>query len=142
MSSGLKALSTELGANAIETCRRATGGHGYLLMSGLPRLYASNSRRLYLRRREHGFVSANCKILAEDPDKHQAKHLSTTSNQMSRSKDSQETVLEGTDNQSKASSEEESVSMSGTKYLCQRDTDLTHDFKELHELLHLSHMKP
>lgn len=41
MSSGLKALSSELGSGAIETCRKATGGHGYLLMSGLPRLYAT-----------------------------------------------------------------------------------------------------
>ena len=41
MSSGLKALCSELGSSTIETCRRATGGHGYLLMSGLPRLYAA-----------------------------------------------------------------------------------------------------
>lgn len=41
MSSGLKALCSELGSSVIETCRRATGGHGYLLMSGLPRLYAA-----------------------------------------------------------------------------------------------------
>ena len=41
MSSGLKALCSEMAASAIETCRRAAGGHGYLLMSGLPRLYAT-----------------------------------------------------------------------------------------------------
>ena len=142
MSSGLKALSTELGANAIETCRRATGGHGYLLMSGLPRLYAATVAACTYEGENTVLYLQTARYLLKILDKHQAKHLSTTSNQMSRSKDSQETVLEGTDNQSKASSEEESVSMSGTKYLCQRDTDLTHDFKELHELLHLSHMKP
>lgn len=41
MSSGLKALCSEMAASSIETCRRAAGGHGYLLMSGLPRLYAT-----------------------------------------------------------------------------------------------------
>ncbi|XP_013778473.1 peroxisomal acyl-coenzyme A oxidase 1-like [Limulus polyphemus] len=41
LTSGLKALSTEIGSQAIESCRLACGGHGYLLISGLPRLYAS-----------------------------------------------------------------------------------------------------
>lgn len=41
MASGLKALSTEMGSLAIERCRQACGGHGFLLISGLPRLYAT-----------------------------------------------------------------------------------------------------
>ncbi|KAI1305184.1 Peroxisomal acyl-coenzyme A oxidase 1 [Halotydeus destructor] len=41
VSSGLKALCSELGSAAIERCRLACGGHGYLLISGLPRLYAT-----------------------------------------------------------------------------------------------------
>lgn len=41
MSSGLKALCSDLGSAAIERCRLACGGHGYLLISGLPRLYAT-----------------------------------------------------------------------------------------------------
>lgn len=38
LSSGLKALCTGAAADGIETCRRACGGHGYLLSSGLPSL--------------------------------------------------------------------------------------------------------
>lgn len=41
MSSGLKALSSEIGSQAIERCRLSCGGQGYLLISGLPRLYAT-----------------------------------------------------------------------------------------------------
>ncbi|XP_053214891.1 peroxisomal acyl-coenzyme A oxidase 1-like [Panonychus citri] len=41
MSSGLKALTTDLGAAAVETCRRACGGNGFLLVSGLPRIFAN-----------------------------------------------------------------------------------------------------
>ncbi|KAG7402328.1 hypothetical protein PHYBOEH_000036 [Phytophthora boehmeriae] len=36
MSCGLKVLTSDLACNGIETCRRACGGHGYLLSSGLP----------------------------------------------------------------------------------------------------------
>ncbi|GJN93681.1 hypothetical protein Rhopal_006738-T1 [Rhodotorula paludigena] len=39
-SSGLKSLSTIMASNAIEECRRACGGHGYSLSSGLASLYA------------------------------------------------------------------------------------------------------
>ncbi|KAG3118486.1 Peroxisomal acyl-coenzyme A oxidase 1 [Phytophthora idaei] len=35
MSCGLKVLASEMACNGIETCRRACGGHGYLLSSGL-----------------------------------------------------------------------------------------------------------
>ncbi|KAI8987647.1 acyl-CoA dehydrogenase/oxidase [Mycotypha africana] len=38
-SSGLKSLVTTLGVNAIEECRRACGGHGYSLFSGLGQFY-------------------------------------------------------------------------------------------------------
>eukprot|EP00252_Welwitschia_mirabilis_P014717 TRINITY_DN3252_c0_g1_i1.p1 TRINITY_DN3252_c0_g1~~TRINITY_DN3252_c0_g1_i1.p1 ORF type:complete len:660 (+),score=129.61 TRINITY_DN3252_c0_g1_i1:80-2059(+) len=38
--SGLKALTTSIAADGIETCRRACGGHGYLCSSGLPELFA------------------------------------------------------------------------------------------------------
>jgi acyl-CoA oxidase len=41
LSSGLKALSTDITAAGIETCRRQCGGHGYMLASGLPTLFAS-----------------------------------------------------------------------------------------------------
>jgi acyl-CoA oxidase len=37
-SSGLKALTTQTTADGIEECRKACGGHGYLLSSGLPSL--------------------------------------------------------------------------------------------------------
>lgn len=40
-SSGLKALCTDYGSAAIEICRRACGGHGYLMISGIHRLYAT-----------------------------------------------------------------------------------------------------
>ncbi|XP_023236077.1 peroxisomal acyl-coenzyme A oxidase 1-like [Centruroides sculpturatus] len=40
ISSGLKALCSDKGSRGIETCRLACGGHGYLLISGLPRLYS------------------------------------------------------------------------------------------------------
>ncbi|KAG8190495.1 hypothetical protein JTE90_006669 [Oedothorax gibbosus] len=40
-SSGLKALCTDHGTAAIEVCRRACGGHGYLCISGIHRLYAT-----------------------------------------------------------------------------------------------------
>lgn len=40
-SSGLKAVCTEIAADGIEACRRACGGHGYSVLSGLPTLYAS-----------------------------------------------------------------------------------------------------
>lgn len=36
MSCGLKVLTTDLATAGIETARRACGGHGYLLSSGLP----------------------------------------------------------------------------------------------------------
>lgn len=40
-SSGLKALCTECAADGIEAARRACGGHGYSVLSGLPTLFAS-----------------------------------------------------------------------------------------------------
>lgn len=40
-SSGLKALCTECTADGIEAARRACGGHGYSVLSGLPTLFAS-----------------------------------------------------------------------------------------------------
>lgn len=41
LSSGLKALCTDIAASGIETCRRTCGGHGYMLASGLPTLFNS-----------------------------------------------------------------------------------------------------
>lgn len=41
ISSGMKALASDIGSNAIEVCRKACGGHGFMLISGLPRLYAN-----------------------------------------------------------------------------------------------------
>jgi acyl-CoA oxidase len=38
-SSGLKSLTTTLAVSAIEDCRRACGGHGYSLFSGLGQFY-------------------------------------------------------------------------------------------------------
>uniref|UniRef100_K3WJS3 acyl-CoA oxidase n=1 Tax=Globisporangium ultimum (strain ATCC 200006 / CBS 805.95 / DAOM BR144) TaxID=431595 RepID=K3WJS3_GLOUD len=42
MSCGLKVLASDIGCAGIETCRRACGGHGYLLSSGLPILSGDN----------------------------------------------------------------------------------------------------
>ncbi|KAH9330201.1 hypothetical protein KI387_002309, partial [Taxus chinensis] len=39
--SGLKAITTSVTADAIEKCRKACGGHGYLCSSGLPELFAA-----------------------------------------------------------------------------------------------------
>lgn len=39
-SSGLKSLCSIMASEGIETCRRACGGHGYSLASGLGSLYA------------------------------------------------------------------------------------------------------
>ncbi|KAM9326328.1 peroxisomal acyl-coenzyme A oxidase 2 [Gastrophryne carolinensis] len=36
---GLKAFATEICSNGVEVCRKACGGHGYSLFSGLPTLY-------------------------------------------------------------------------------------------------------
>jgi hypothetical protein len=41
LSSGLKALCTDITAAGIEACRRQCGGHGYMLASGLPTLFNS-----------------------------------------------------------------------------------------------------
>lgn len=38
-SSGLKSLTTTMAVSAIEDCRRACGGHGYSLFSGLGQFY-------------------------------------------------------------------------------------------------------
>jgi acyl-CoA oxidase len=40
-SSGLKAITTEATSDGVEGARRACGGHGYSVLSGLPTLYAS-----------------------------------------------------------------------------------------------------
>ncbi|XP_077308010.1 peroxisomal acyl-coenzyme A oxidase 2-like [Lithobates pipiens] len=37
--SGLKSFATEICSNGVEVCRKACGGHGYSLFSGLPSLY-------------------------------------------------------------------------------------------------------
>ncbi|KAI6653599.1 Peroxisomal acyl-coenzyme A oxidase 1 [Oopsacas minuta] len=42
-SSGVKAISTNLASQGIETCRIACGGHGYSLSSGFPFLYQSTT---------------------------------------------------------------------------------------------------
>lgn len=34
-------MCTDVGSASIEVCRRACGGHGYLLISGIHRLYAT-----------------------------------------------------------------------------------------------------
>ena len=39
ITSGLKALTTELASQGIEICRFCCGGHGYCRTSGLPDLY-------------------------------------------------------------------------------------------------------
>ena len=41
LSSGLKALSAEVVTNGIDLCRRMCGGHGYMLASGLPEVFAN-----------------------------------------------------------------------------------------------------
>ncbi|XP_072276971.1 peroxisomal acyl-coenzyme A oxidase 2 [Pyxicephalus adspersus] len=37
--SGLKAFATEICSNGVEVCRKACGGHGYSLYSGIPSIY-------------------------------------------------------------------------------------------------------
>ncbi|KAM5149054.1 peroxisomal acyl-coenzyme A oxidase 2 isoform 1-T2 [Mantella aurantiaca] len=39
LASGLKGFTTEVCSNGVEVCRKACGGHGYSLYSGLPSLY-------------------------------------------------------------------------------------------------------
>ncbi|XP_030062522.1 peroxisomal acyl-coenzyme A oxidase 2 [Microcaecilia unicolor] len=40
LAAGLKALLTEYSSAGVEVCRRACGGHGYSMLSGLPSLYS------------------------------------------------------------------------------------------------------
>ncbi|XP_066452698.1 peroxisomal acyl-coenzyme A oxidase 2-like [Eleutherodactylus coqui] len=39
LTAGMKAFATEICSNGVEVCRKACGGHGYSLYSGLPSLY-------------------------------------------------------------------------------------------------------
>ncbi|XP_040263583.1 peroxisomal acyl-coenzyme A oxidase 2-like [Bufo bufo] len=39
LTAGMKAFATEVCSNGVEVCRKACGGHGYSLYSGLPSLY-------------------------------------------------------------------------------------------------------
>merc|ERR1719191_1234548 len=41
-SSSLKSLCTTIASDGIEECRRACGGHGFSMSSGLPQIYASS----------------------------------------------------------------------------------------------------
>ncbi|XP_048345795.1 peroxisomal acyl-coenzyme A oxidase 2-like [Sphaerodactylus townsendi] len=41
LTSGIKAFTTDYSSAAVEVCRRACGGHGYSLLSGLPSLYTA-----------------------------------------------------------------------------------------------------
>ena len=41
-SSALKSLCTTIGSDGIEECRRACGGHGFSMSSGLPQIYAAS----------------------------------------------------------------------------------------------------
>ena len=41
ISSGLKALSTDVASAGIEQCRLSCGGHGYSLSSGIPKIYVN-----------------------------------------------------------------------------------------------------
>jgi acyl-CoA oxidase len=40
-SAGLKAVSSAVAADGIEECRKACGGHGYSMFSGIPSIFAS-----------------------------------------------------------------------------------------------------
>ncbi|KAH0630288.1 hypothetical protein JD844_013186 [Phrynosoma platyrhinos] len=39
LASGIKVIATEFSSSGVEVCRKACGGHGYSLLSGLPSLY-------------------------------------------------------------------------------------------------------
>ncbi|XP_042303823.1 peroxisomal acyl-coenzyme A oxidase 2-like [Sceloporus undulatus] len=39
LASGIKVIATEYSSSGVEVCRKACGGHGYSLLSGLPSLY-------------------------------------------------------------------------------------------------------
>ncbi|XP_066452700.1 peroxisomal acyl-coenzyme A oxidase 2-like isoform X2 [Eleutherodactylus coqui] len=41
ITAGMKAFATEICSNGVEVCRKACGGHGYSLYSGLPSLYTN-----------------------------------------------------------------------------------------------------
>lgn len=122
MSSGLKALSTELGTTAIETCRRATGGHGYLLMSGLPRLYAATVAACTYEGENTVLYLQSARYLLKVIDQSDASRRQMMNN---------DTVTDGQVPHSGSQ-----VSMSGTKYLLSdSDNDMQHDLTELEGLL-------
>jgi acyl-CoA oxidase len=126
-SSGLKALSTELGSNAIETCRRATGGHGYLLMSGLPRLYAATVAACTYEGENTVLYLQSARYLLKILDQH---------HEVIKLEKRDSVDKNTTDNQVPHPDNQNNVSLSGTKYLITDSSrNIKQDMDELHDLL-------
>lgn len=56
-SSGLKSLTTFMAVDGIEECRRACGGHGYSLFSGLEQFYQDYLPNVTVSRRANANIS-------------------------------------------------------------------------------------
>lgn len=77
-SSGLKALCTRITSDGIETCRRACGGHGYLVASGLPNLFGTYVQNCTVEGENYMIAQQTAKgLLKMTAEQYHVKHDAT-----------------------------------------------------------------